>query len=287
MINNAEEYLTSDNQSDNVLNNLIKVAPIFQHAMANDSMIGITDREKFIGYIPGTIMKMDQDITGMTIPEGDAIYEAMRTGKVCSIVVPKDAFGFAFRSTGVPVKDHNDKIVGGVGIAYSIENQNLLADTAQTLSAASQEITATTQELSATALQLSDDLQDVKSSGEKVLEQINKTDSILKFINDISANSNLLGLNAAIEAARAGELGRGFAVVAEEIRKMAINSSTSIKDIKEIINSIKAESTRMINRVIEASELGERQAAASEEISASMAELAVSAENINKVAMIL
>jgi len=43
----------------------------------------------------------------------------------------------------------------------------------------------------------------------------------------------------------------------------------------------------MINRVIEASELGERQAAASEEISASMAELAVSAENINKVAMIL
>ncbi|KUO78271.1 MAG: hypothetical protein APF81_25315 [Desulfosporosinus sp. BRH_c37] len=290
MISNTEEHLTSDNNDDRseaILDILIKVAPIFQQGISNDCMIGITDREKFIGYFPGTKMKMDRDITGMTIPAGDAIYEAMRTGKAGAIVVPREAFGFAFRSTGVPVKDHNDKIVGGVGIAFSVENQNILADTAQTLSAASQEITATTEQLSATALQLSDDLQDVKSSGEKVLEQINKTDSILKFINDISANSNLLGLNAAIEAARAGELGRGFAVVAEEIRKMAINSSTSIKDIKEIINSIKVESARMISRVIEASELGERQAAASEEISASMAELAVSAENINKVATLL
>ncbi|WP_431188441.1 methyl-accepting chemotaxis protein [Caloranaerobacter azorensis] len=54
----------------------------------------------------------------------------------------------------------------------------------------------------------------------------------------MSKQTNLLGLNATIEAARAGELGKGFAVVAEEIRKLSINSSESIKNINEILNDI-------------------------------------------------
>ena len=283
---NQEQQLVNDNQEEDILNILIKVAPILQKALPFDCMIGITDREKFIGNIQGTKIKID-NLIGVILPEGDAIYEALRTDKVCTVVVPKEAFGFAFKSTGVPIKNLNGKIIGGFGLAFSLESQNILIDTVQTLSAASQEISATTQEMSGTAMKLSEDLKGLKSSGENVLEQINRTDSILKFINNISANSNLLGLNAAIEAARAGEHGRGFAVVADEIRKMAINSATSIKDIKEIINLIKAESDRMISRVIEASELGERQAAASEQISASINELAISAENINKVATIL
>jgi len=68
---------------------------------------------------------------------------------------------------------------------------------------------------------------------------IQKTDEIVRYMNKVANQTNILGLNASIEAARAGESGRGFAVVAKEVQSLANNNDTLAEEINSILGKIK------------------------------------------------
>ncbi len=140
-----------------------------------------------------------------------------------------------------------------------------LSDASNNLSEGASDQAASLEEVTASLVQISSQVQtntenvvrsselaeSVKNSAEIGNDQMNKLVSamseinnsadeikrIVKVIDDIAFQTNLLSLNANIEAARVGKYGKGFAVVAESVRNLAIESGASVKETTDLVDS--------------------------------------------------
>jgi methyl-accepting chemotaxis protein len=128
----------------------------------------------------------------------------------------------------------------------------------------------------------------IKSNINRLSGRAKEIIKIVKVIENISEQTNLLSLNAAIEAARAGEAGRGFAVVADQVRKLAEQSKDATRMISEIIVNIQKETQITVDAVNKADEIFKEQEAsviqtdnAFKDIAKAMESIIEQIENIN------
>lgn len=109
-------------------------------------------------------------------------------------------------------------------VEKSMQTRTLMSESSEKISASKKGAEV----MQSTSKQIEDKLTQLKKEAEDMQE-------IVRVIQSITENTNLLSLNASIEAARAGEAGRGFAVVADEIRALAEDTQNSAVEITDLL----------------------------------------------------
>jgi len=155
------------------------------------------------------------------------------------------------------VRDFADKIPRAIGEQVSIVEQtngiiktmnddiNLMANDSVTTNDYAKH-------LASLAVESKDLILKSKKNMELISENSAFLNTMLKSIDDISEQTNMLSFNASIEAARAGNAGKGFSVVAVEIRQLAEKSKTTLTEsftnIKGMMDTVK-DGIELSNRV--------------------------------------
>lgn len=259
------------------------VVPYFHQLVQDDISISVYNTEELVAYHPAKTFNLGLSL-GEKLVDGDILATAIKQNKVMHAIVPKEIFGVPFASNVIPICDDKGKVIGGVGVATSIDKTTKLQEVATNLSTIVEQTVTTLNEISQSANQLASSVTTGSSHVKQVSIGAKEIDDISKVVKGISDQSNLLGLNASIEAARAGEHGRGFSVVADEIRKLATNSKENVSQIDAITHTMQ-QAISNLNQAFEGiSQFTEYQVKAINEITQIVQEINTNAQQLSKMA---
>jgi methyl-accepting chemotaxis protein len=125
-----------------------------------------------------------------------------------------------------------------------------------TVSVSAEEMNSTIQEVSrstSTSAQVAQNAVQLANAASQVMANLDKSNAqvteVVKLINSIAEQTNLLALNATIEAARAGEAGKGFAVVASEVKALAQQTAKATGEITGTVLKVQGDSRQAIESI--------------------------------------
>jgi len=260
----------------------IQIAQNLKNVIQEDIGVTVTDRENVLYYSQGHTIDIKAKI-GEKINKNKSMIEALNEGKITNNIVPKEVLGIPFKGTIYPIKDGRGNIIGTISTQKSLHKQFEIKEAAENIHNSLEHTNATIEEIAAGSENLSYSMNKIVKSADSAAEKIQETDSALNFIKAIASQSNLLALNASIEAARAGEAGRGFSVVAGEMKKLSQLSNESAKKVSQTLLEMRNAIDEIIKEVSSTSTTAESQAAATQEISATIGDITSSSDTLVEI----
>jgi aerotaxis receptor len=123
-------------------------------------------------------------------------------------------------------------------VRHNVEEFNTILNGVSELTKSTQNVTTNMDLVVSLSNQSSKNLDSASQKVGGLEEQFTSIDRLLKTVNSIAEQTNLLALNATIEAARAGEAGKGFAVVASEVKELSRTTKAANEEIQGTLSEI-------------------------------------------------
>lgn len=261
-------------------------APILAEMFPEGALLYMTDLHKVFQRQPTKKFDVKTVSLEYELKEDDIAYNVIKQKKRITEEVESSRYGVPVLVTCFPLFDeeHSDEVVATLGILIPKLVASNLREMSDNLGNGVTGIAAAIEELAATATSIHANEQDLDSEIKKITEISNEINKITGFIKSIANETKMLGLNASIEAARAGEFGKGFSVVAAEIRKLSEQSKGTVPKIQQLTDKIKETVEETSRKSMISLESSQEQAAATEEITASIQEISSMSIELNKIA---
>lgn len=265
---------------DNKIKALIESVPIIKNLFDEDVCIEVTTIDECVYISEGMHIKPIFELGIIPESKMKGIQEILKEKKTMNFLLSKEQDGIDVQIIVIPIFNENGEIIGTFGTSKSIDKKIRIKNISEELMSSLQEINTTINQIADSALKLSDELNNVIQNTNKTQDEINESKEVIELIHNVSRQSNLLGLNASIEAARAGEQGKGFSVVASEMKKLASLSGESSQRISTSLNRMNKETSVVAESIQNLGEIGTNQAAAIEEIAATIEQITLNSERL-------